>query len=83
VAGLDSGHMFRLRSPMQRRFPPPWTVHPTPSGYRIVDGNGTLLAYVYGEDRYSVCDARLTLDEARRIAHGIARLPELLGKPAG
>jgi hypothetical protein len=47
-----------------------------------VDANGQVLAYVYGLDDYR--DARiaksLTLDEARRIASNIAKLPSLLGK---
>jgi hypothetical protein len=66
---------------MQRRLPPPWTVHTTPSGYCVQDANRVLLAYVYGEARYSAGDGRLSADEARRIATAIARLPELLAKP--
>ena len=42
-----------------------------------MDANGQVLAYVYGLDDYR--DARiaksLTLDEARRIASNIAKLP--------
>jgi hypothetical protein len=38
------------------------------------------VAYVYGEDSpRGVSDNRMTKDEARRIAAGIAGLPELLG----
>jgi hypothetical protein len=47
-----------------------------------VDSNGQSLAYVYG--RADLRDAQiakvLTLDEARRIASNIAKLPSLLGK---
>jgi hypothetical protein len=41
-----------------------------------------LLAYVYGrEDEWTAQVANsLTADEARKIAKGIARLPELLAK---
>jgi len=63
-----------------RRFPPPWKTQPLDGGgFKIVDPQGQSLAYVYGH-----CDMRdaqiakgLTLDEARRIASNIAKLPEL------
>jgi hypothetical protein len=63
-----------------RRFPKPWTVEPMPSGYRVVDANGVVLAYVYGQPDGSIAhsDTRLTSDEARRISKLIARLPELV-----
>ena len=32
-----------------RRFPPPpWTVEALDSGFKVVDANGQVLAYVYG-----------------------------------
>jgi hypothetical protein len=49
----------------------------------VVDSNGQSLAYVYGhlDLRRDVATAKtLTLDEARRIASNIAKLPTLLGK---
>jgi hypothetical protein len=65
-----------------RRFPPPWTIEPRDAGYKVVDANGQVLAYVYGVD--DLRDARvansLTRDEARRIAANIAKLPSLLAK---
>jgi hypothetical protein len=65
-----------------RRFTPPWTVEKIPGGFKIVDANKQAIAHVYGHA--NPCDAgianSLTLDEARRIASNIAKLPSLLGK---
>jgi hypothetical protein len=65
-----------------RRFPAPWTVEALDGGFKIVDANKQAIAYVYG--RADPSDAgianSLTLDEARRIAANIAKLPDLLGK---
>jgi hypothetical protein len=48
-------------------------------GYRVDDAAGQTLAYVYGRDAHLAHQAKgLTWDEARRIAAGIARLPELM-----
>jgi hypothetical protein len=46
-----------------------------------VDANGQSLAYVYGhaDERNARIAKSLTLDEARRIASNIAKLPALLG----
>ena len=51
-------------------------------GLKIVDANGqTLAAYVYGhaDPRDAQVAKALTLDEARRIASNIAKLPDLHG----
>jgi hypothetical protein len=70
---------------MQRRFPAPWTCVKTPGGYSVADASGRTLAYVYashtplGPNDWN----KLTEDEARRIAAGIARLPELLAVKHG
>jgi hypothetical protein len=60
-----------------RRFPPPWTIEELEAGFKVVDSNGQTLAYIYGHA--DVRDAKvaraLTLDEARRIASNIAKLP--------
>ncbi len=65
----------------QRRFPPPWTAEETDPCFIVKDRNGKAVAYVYCEDEPGRRAAAnlLTRDEARRIASGIARLPDLLG----
>ena len=51
------------------------------SGYKVLDANGQSLAYVYGRETKTDADIAkvLTLDEARRIASNIAKLPTFLG----
>jgi hypothetical protein len=63
-----------------RRFPPPWTVEEIPGGYKVKDANGQSLAYVYGRETRADADTAnvLTMDEARRIARNIAKLPNYL-----
>ena len=65
-----------------RRFPTPWTIEELEAGFKIVDGNGQTLAHVYGhvDQRDAAVAKALTLDETRRIAVNIAKLPTLLGK---
>ena len=62
------------------RFPPPWTVEALDGGFKILDANGQALAYVYGhaDPRDAGIAKAVTLDEARRIAANIAKLPALL-----
>jgi len=69
---------------MSRRFPSPWTVETIPGGFKVVDISEQSLAYVYGhaDPRDAETAKSLTLDEARRIASNIAKLPALL-KPKG
>lgn len=69
-----------------RRFPAPWrVVEVSDEGLAVEDANGFQLTYLYFEDdpgrRFQT--GRLTRDEARRIAAGGARLPELLGGRGG
>jgi hypothetical protein len=70
---------------MSRRFPAPWTVEEIPGGYKVKDANGQSLAYVYGRETRADADTPqvLALDEARRLASNIAKLPKLLGKGYG
>jgi hypothetical protein len=61
-------------------FPPPWTVEAIDGGFKVIDSNGQSLAYVYGhaDKRDSETAKGLTLDQARRIASNIAKLPNFL-----
>lgn len=68
---------------MTRRFPAPWTVEEIPGGFRVLDANGVSVAWVYAwDDLHKHTDGLqwLTTDEARRIAIGIARLPEFIAQ---
>jgi hypothetical protein len=66
----------------ERRFPPPWTVETIAGRFKVIEANGQSLAYVYGhaDPRDAGIAKALTLDEARRIASNIAKLPTLLGR---
>jgi hypothetical protein len=65
---------------MSRRFPAPWREERFSGGYIVRDATGQAFAYLYArstEDE-DIAAKQLTMDEARRIAAKIARLPELL-----
>jgi hypothetical protein len=49
-------------------------------GYKVRDATGQALAYVYGRETGADADTAkvLTMDEARRIASNIAKLPTYL-----
>jgi hypothetical protein len=65
-----------------RRFSPPWTIEGTTGGWRVRDAAGHAMAYVYGENTVQGVGAQtLTVDEARRFAVDITKLPELLRPP--
>jgi hypothetical protein len=63
-----------------RRFKVPWSTEPIPGGYVVKDASGNSLAYVYGRETREQADTAkvLTMDEARRVASNIAKLPTLL-----
>jgi hypothetical protein len=66
-----------------RRFPPPWTVEEYRGiSYIVRDANNFAVAYVYFESEPGRRAAThlMTKDEARKIANGIARLPDLLAQ---
>ena len=51
-------------------------------GFKVVDANKQTVAYVYGhaDKRDADIAGSMTLDQARRVAANIAKLPTLLGK---
>src|SRR5262245_11378112 len=65
---------------MPRRFPQPWTAELIHGGYVVKDATGQSLAYVYARETKAQVDTAkvLTMDEARRIASNIAKLPDPL-----
>jgi len=65
---------------MTRRFPAPWTVEEIDGGFKIVGANKQSIAYVYGhaDPRDAGIANSLSLDEARRIATNVAKLPASL-----
>jgi hypothetical protein len=63
-----------------RRFPPPWSAEAIDGGYVVKDANGQSLAYIYGRESRADADTAkvLTMDEARRVASNIAKLPNYM-----
>jgi hypothetical protein len=84
--GLSTDHptrVFAVRD--ERMFPGPWSVDQIPQGYRVLDANHRVLAYVVTSDE-SMKDqsSGLTFEEARRIARVFSSLPDLItGPPTG
>jgi hypothetical protein len=62
------------------RFPPPWTIEDIGGSFVVKASNERPLVFIYygdGAGRRSLARL-LTRDTARRVAAGIAKLPELL-----
>ena len=71
--------LIRVVSMSDHVFPAPWRVENALSGFRIVDATGRPLCEVHGYER-SVAQGANALDlaAARKIAEGIALLPDLV-----
>ena len=69
-----------MPSPPSRRFPPPWRVVEVAEAYSVVRRQRFHARYCYfDEAERGANSTRMTRDEARWIANGIARLPGLMG----
>jgi hypothetical protein len=68
---------------LARRFPPPWSVEDIGGSIVVKASNDRPLIFIYYREavgRRSLAKL-LSRNAARRIATGIAKLPELLRKP--
>lgn len=65
------------------RLPPPWVVVEHQESYEVRAANGITVSFTYFDDEPTrrAITRRPTKDQARRIAAGIARLPEFMRKP--
>src|SRR5262249_4041370 len=65
---------------MTRRLPPPWHADQFSGGYVVRGANGSAVAYVYGRstEAEALEAKQMTMDEARRVASNIAKLPDML-----
>jgi hypothetical protein len=83
---MTDSHPFRESSfsADERIFPAPWRFDEIREGYRVLDANGIVLAYVVARDPSVRGQASgLTRDEARRIAGVISSMPAVLKKLGG
>lgn len=64
---------------MSRRFTPPWSTEDTGSSWVVKDATGAAMVwFCYSRELVGTNPDRLSADEARRLARGFCRLPELL-----
>jgi len=65
---------------MTRRLPPPWRAEKFSGGYTVRDATGFAVAYVYGRatEAEAVEAKQMTMDEARRVASNMRKLPDML-----
>jgi hypothetical protein len=69
----------------ERSFPGPWYFEEISEGYRVLDANDRVLAYVVASDQSAGEQSKaLTRDEAWQIARVISSLPDVIkNTPAG
>src|SRR5262245_22921690 len=77
---IDAPCHRRRGDRMTRRLPPPWHADKFSGGYVVRDANGFAVAYVYGRstEAEAIEAKQMTMDEARRVASNIAKLPDML-----
>jgi hypothetical protein len=77
---MDAKTRAKAMPTAPRRFVRPWQAIEHDAHFEVTDATGLHLATVYFEDEPSRQPMlkRLSKDEARRLAHKIARLPALL-----
>jgi K+/H+ antiporter YhaU regulatory subunit KhtT len=65
---------------MTRLLPAPWYADKFSGGYVVRDANGFAVAYVYGSstEAEAMKAKQMTMDEARRVASNMAKLPDVL-----
>jgi hypothetical protein len=70
---------------MTSRFPAPWRIVEIPNGFAVDDATGQQLGVFYGRADPNTAGHTgfLTIEEARQMAVGFARLPELLERTSG
>src|SRR5215831_9276339 len=76
----QSARTRRRGDRMTRRLPPPWHADKFSGGYVVRDASGFAAAYVYGRstEAEALEAKQMTMDEARRVASNIAKLPDML-----
>src|SRR5207249_11685901 len=76
----DAPRPRRRGDRMTRRLTPPRHADKFSGGYVVRDANGFAVAYVYGRstEAEAMEAKQMTMDEARRVASNIAKLPDML-----